>query len=66
MIFFVSNNGAGPVDLLGEDESYQLVRESKSGKRPSQRGLLENHFIKTVSPANQENKVPGAFIGLCL
>ena len=34
VVFFAAQNGAGAVDLFGQDEAYQLVRENQFGETP--------------------------------
>ena len=63
MIFFVPQDGTCAVQLLCQQESYQLVRKGELGQRPSKTGSVEHSFIKAVNTADEEYQALRAFIG---
>ena len=54
MILVSSADGAGPVELLQEDETAHLVGESKAGERAEQVCLLPHPLIQAEMTANEE------------
>ena len=57
VIFFVAQDGAGAVKLLGEDESHQLMRKGELGEGPAMVGTREDPGVETVNAADKEHEV---------
>jgi hypothetical protein len=49
VIFFITANAAGPVDLFCQYEPHELMGKSKHGKRPYEFGFFQQSFIQTIS-----------------
>jgi hypothetical protein len=66
MIFFAAQDGTGAVELFGEDESYQLMREYQFRKAPFMIGSFEHGIGESVCTTDQKHEAFTAFIGALL
>src|SRR6185312_15028932 len=62
MIFFIPDNTAGPVNLFGQYQSHQLMRERECRKRPFEFCLCQYSFIQSEGAAYQKYQTLNAFI----
>ena len=62
MIFFIPQDGACTVQLLCQQESYQLMRKGELRQRPSKTGPAQHAVVKAVNTANEEYQALRAFI----
>jgi hypothetical protein len=54
MVFFAPVNGTSAVNLLGKDETNQLMGEHQFGKLPHKIGPFPKVFIYPKRPSNEE------------
>ena len=57
VVFATGENILGPVELLGEDESHQLMRKDQLRQGPLKVRALMNRGVYAVSPANDDDDV---------
>ena len=63
MIFFIALDGAGTVDLFGQQQAHKLMGEGKLGQGPMMVGPFEYRLVQPVSPADEKDEVLNAVIG---
>ena len=62
VIFFVAQNGAGAVELFGEDESHQLVRKGELGEGPVMVRAGKDRGVQSINPADKKDEVFAATV----
>ena len=66
VVFFAAQDGASAVELFGEDESDELVREYQFSEAPLVVGAVQYSIGESVSASDQEDQALAAFIGSLL
>ena len=66
MVGFVPDDGAGPIELLGQHESGQLMRKRGFGKGPSFVRPVQNSGAQAERSSNDETHLGGGMQGMIL